>query len=883
MFRKNNHKTDINDRRPPRLAEIIVSLIIDESTLYTALGDYEEEFHRVCLNHGYLAAASRYWLRIIGLLPVFLHESIEWSLVMIRNYCKLTFRNLLKHKSFFLLNILGLALSMAVCLMIIIFVKDQKSSDRFHEHKDRVVRIITTDTEIRHPEIKGWASTPAFLAPYLEENTTLAESTVRLRRMSANALKTETALGIGGMYADPTFLTVFSYPLLHGDPSKALDEPFSMVISQETAFRLFGTADPMNQTLTLEDRGDFRITGVLKTIDEKSHFSAFDALISFSTLTSLEQTGKLDRPILSWESFSSYYTYVLLKEESSIPSLEGQLEQVSETLVLEHDRGRYGFEVQPLLKINLGINLINSMPGTQHSFEYVYIPFLAALVIFLACFNYIILSIARSLKRTEEIGLRKVIGARRGQIVIQFMSETFIVTFFALIASCLLLLWFIPAFNGIDAVEMAGMQMNDGWMSDLGLFALFLLFAVIVSVLAGIYPAFYLSSFLPAAALQGTSQIKVFSRLRLRKILMGIQFGVSLTAIVFIAYFFQLQMFWANFDQGIRTENVASVSLQGVRGDIVKNELIKSSRVTGISLSSDIPIFGSHRVTQMQTAHMEEPIRTFCYFVDPGFIRTFDLEMIAGRNLSDEHASDVEGAVLVNEKALRALDLGTPAEALGKAFRLGKSAEVQVIGVVRDFHFRHLENPIEPLIFQYSPDVFSFAHVTYSAGSKEEVDAWLADAWKRVDKLHPVRVQYMDDLRKSHENQMKGVLGISVWACGFIIAISLMGLLGLALYTAEMRVKEIGIRKVLGSSVASVAILLSGDSIRVIFIAAMVALPAGYCIAGSTMQFFAFRPRLSLWVLPAALLFILTLALITVGSQTIKAAFANPAETLKYE
>jgi len=801
---------------------------------------------------------------------------------MIGNYLKITFRTLLKHKVFSIINIAGLALSISICLMIIIFIKDQKSSDRFHEKRDRIVRVYTTDGNIEHSEVKGWATTPGSLAPYLLDNVPCVEDVVRVRRMGASVLKAETAMTISGMYAEPSFFRIFSYPLKDGDPETALNHPNSIVISEETAHRFFGDDDPMNKTLTLENLGDFMVTGVLRDLDQKSHFR-FDALVSFATLPSLENKGVIKESVNSWSSFNRYYTYILLRDEDDHFVLKEQLPAIANTLVPEQERERFGFKLQPLSKINLGINLSNCMPGTKHSFEYVFIPFLAVLVIFLACFNYIILSIARSLKRTKEIGLRKVIGAKRSQIIKLFLSETFAVTFLALAAACLFILWLIPAFNSIDAIETTNMQINLELMKDPGLYVIFVLFALGVSVLAGLYPALYLSSFQPVNALQGVSRIKGFSRLLTRKILMGIQFAVSLTFIIFIVYFYQLHTYWMAFDKGIQTENIVNVILRDVNSETLRNEIIVNSNITGVSFSSNIPIFGGHHRPGLRTEKMDEPRRAYYYGVDTEFIPNFEIDLIAGRNFSRQFSTDSESAVIVNEKAVQVLDLGSPVESIGKTVILGKSTEVTVIGIVKDFNYRLLENPIDPLALRYQPQEFRYANIGYKPGKKEEIKAWLSDTWKKLDKIHPIHYVFMEDMQERFESQVGGTIRISAWGLGFVILIALFGLLGMATYTTELKVKEIGIRKVLGASVSGMAYLLSKDYIKLILVSAVFALPAGYFLSASVMQFFAFRPGLSLWVLPAALVFVLVLALITIGSQTIKAALANPVETLREE
>ncbi|MFC1476832.1 ABC transporter permease [candidate division KSB1 bacterium] len=867
---------------PPRLAQWIVRRMSLYNVRHSMNGDIEELYNEMLREKGYAAAGL--WYRLQTLLTVVMYGkfTLYWSIVMIKNYLTITFRTLLKYKSFSFINIFGLALSMSVCLMIIVFVKDHKSSDQFHEKKDRIFRVYTTDAN-HGWDIDGWAVSSGYLAPYLLDNYAFIEDAVRLRQMGAYVLKTETNVYIGGLYADPSFFNIFTYPLKEGDPETALDNPFSIVLSEETAYKFFGSEDPMHKTMTLENLGDFTVTGVLRDMDVKSHFS-FDILVSFETVASLENSGVYDTDMNSWESFSRYYTYVLLEEEDHQSLFEEQLPHIANTIIPEEERERFGFKIQPLLSISLGKNLTNKMPGTKVRLDIMFIPFLAILVIFLACFNYIILSIARSLKRTKEIGLRKVIGAKRGEIIKLFLSETFTVTFLALITACLIILWLIPAFNSVDAIENTENQINIEMMKDPGLYLYFLLFALGVSVLAGLYPALYLSSFLPVNALQGLKRIKGFSHLLTRKILMAIQFTVSLVSIIFIVYFYQMYAYWMDFDREIATENVVSVYLRDVNHETFRNELMTNSNVAGVSLSDRAPVYGGGGYIGLRTEEMEEPRSAYYYSVDPEFIPNFKLQIIAGRNFSHEYPTDAENAIILNEKAVPFYNLGTPGESLGKTLFFDSDKEYTVVGVVKDFYYRkYMENQLEPLALFFPPNELRYANIHYMPGTKDAIKESLPAIWKKFDEVHPVSTRYFDEEQEEINNTIGGTIAISAWGCGFVILIALFGLLGMATYTSEMRIKEVGIRKVLGASVSGTTFLLSKDYLKLILYSAAVALPGGYYLSDLIFQFFANRPELSLWVPFGALLFILALALISIGSQTIKAALADPVETLREE
>jgi putative ABC transport system permease protein len=866
---------------PPRAARWIALRLARFNRDHALCGDMEELYAEIQTERGRFVAAAWYWGQSLVCMVTCAKLHLVWSTLMIINYLKITFRHLLKHKTFSLINIVGLAMSMAICLMIIVFIEDHKSSDRFHENRDRIMHMYTTDANFGW-DVDGWACTVGTMAPYLKEHFPFIEDTVRLRKMYGSVLQAQTAIPLSGLYAEPSFLSVFSFPLRAGDPRTALQKPFSIIISEETALTLFGRQDPMNQTITLEDLGDFTVTGVLKEQDVKSHF-VFDALVSFATVVSLENSKVMESDVNGWSSFTRYYTYVLLKEGTDPAMLVQGLPRMETALIPAAERERFGFSMQPLLDINLGINLANAMPGVNPRLDIFIIPFLAGIVMFLACFNYIILSIARSLRRTREIGLRKVIGSSRGQVIKLFLSETFVITIMALVVACVLILWMIPAFNDVDAVKNAGQQINLEAMKEFGIYLVFLLFAVFVSLVAGLYPAIYLSSFRPVNALQGVSGVKGSSHLRTRKILMGIQFGVSLAAVMLIVYFYQLHVYWLTFDRGIATENVVNVALMNVNPDTFRNEIRTNSSVAGVSFSSSVPIYGGFDIAGLRKPAMDQAMRSYQYSVDPEFIPNFGLELVAGRNFSSGLATDETRSVILNETAVRRLALGTPLDAIGKTLVYGESSEVIVAGVLADFNFRHLENAIDPLMLINQPTAFRYANVRYLPGRKAEIAALIDETWKRFDPVHPAWLEFLDDAAATFNGNIEGTIVLSAWGSGLIILIALLGLLGMATYTTELKAKEIGIRKVLGITTFGAVYLLSRSYLRLIGVAALFAIPAGYFAADAMLEFFAFRPELSLWVAPAALAFILGLAMLTISSQIVKVAHTNPVETMRIE
>ncbi len=868
--------------RPPALAVWIIRRLSVYNEKHSINGDIIEIFNEIRDEKGYKSAVLWYWMQTFLTAFIYLKSTFVRSIAMFKNYLKITFRTLKKNKGFSVINIFGLALSMSVWILLVIFIKDQKNSDTFHTNKDRISRIITTSTDFGWYQ-DGYASSPDVLAPYLKENYTFIENVVTLRKMGGTIIKNNVSMSVSGLFAEPSFFDIFSYDLLQGDPENALNAPYSIIISEEAALKFFGSDDPINKILTIEKVGDFSVTGVIKNTEQKSHF-IFETLVSFSTLSSLENSGVYRKITDIERSKSHYYTYVLFENKNDMSSLEKQLLNIANTLFPQPLNEQYGFELQPLKDINLGLNLSNRMPGTMAKVEISAIPMLAALLMGLACFNYIILSIARSLKRTKEIGLRKVVGSRRNQVIKLFFSETFVVTFLALIASCLFILWLVPIINSSKAVINNGMQINLEMMKDPRIYLYFLLIAIGVSFVAGLYPALYLSSIKPVTALHGVSKIQGLGHLFTRKILMAMQFGVSLFSIIGIVYFYDLHTYWMNLDRGIALEDTVSVFLRDVNPNIFKNEVVSNSNILGISLSGAVPVYGVSNMTKLKKMEIDEAKYAYRITIDQDYMDCFKLHIIAGRNYSEKISSDIENSIILNEKAVKYFNLGSPEESVGKTMIMGEDSEVVIIGVVKDYIFRrYFERAIESLVILYRPQEFRYVNINYPGGRRTEVENFLTESWKRLDSVHPVQLNFLEDFKADFDNDNQAMLITSVWSCGFIILVALFGLLGMAAYSTELRIKEIGIRKAIGASVMNIAYLLSKNYVKLILYSAAVALPCAYFATEIMFQFMAFRPELSLWVLPAALFFILALALVTIGSQTIKAAIANPIETLRDE
>ncbi len=799
---------------------------------------------------------------------------------MFWNYLKITFRSMARHREFTVINILGLALSMAICLLIILFVRDEMRCDAFHRNRERMARVITTDTKIEYSYIKGWATSPAGLAYLLSENCPGVEKTARCWNLHANAMLNRTPLPVSGIFSDPSFFDIFDFRLQAGDPATALSEPYTIVLTRESADRFFGDEDPVGKVLELETYGQFRVTGVFEDRQWKSHFK-FGMVASFSTVYDLARRGIFQSNPDSWESFTSCYTYVLLKD-GGYESLHAGLPAMADVLFPEVERPRLGLATQRLKDINLGWNLINEMPGTKHSFEIVFIPLVAGLILILACFNYVNLSIARSMRRTREIGLRKVIGADRGHIVRMFLGEAFVMTLLSLVVASLLVLWMVPVLNGMGAVVQSKNTINLDMMKNADVYIYFVLFAFAVSIMAGLYPALYLSSFKPVDALKGVCGIRTSRRYLLRKILIGSQFGVSMVAIITILFIHMQFSFMRSYDRGIDTSNVACLSLLDADYSMLRGELLQSGDITTVCASSGVP---GHQVGfQVEIRHqkMTEPVIFSGYSVDEAFIGAMGLKVLAGRGFSEEFTTDRQSAAMINEKALQVFGFASPQEAIGEVVGTSKNSYT-IIGVLRDFNYRDLHSPLEPLIVFDRPDSWFYALVSFVPGSRDKVRSYISDVWSGIDEIHPADVEFIADMDGRADSFAKDVIRIAGSGSGLIIAIALMGLLGITSYSMEMKVKEVGVRKVLGAGTLRIISILSGEMAGVIVVATAVALPVAWLINRMMLQSFAYRVPLSAWIFAGGAGAVIFLALGTIASQTVRAALANPVESLREE
>lgn len=802
---------------------------------------------------------------------------------MLQNYLKIAYRNLFRHKLFSFINIFGLALSMSIGLIVLMIIKKQFEYDTFHPYPERTFRLIT-EVQSKEGDRRRLAATPLALGEELQREYGFVDKTVRLYpSINTEASDGKKKLEMRGTFADSSFFDVFGFALAFGNPTMALREPYSVVLTEETADKFSGSKRGDNEslvgkTLALDGYGDFRITGILKKTDQLSHID-FPLIASMSTVPSLVQRQKLDSLVTGWNYYDMGYTYVLLKpgtkKEKLAAILPGIAKKALTTFEFKSNEKAYSFEAQALGDITPGEELwrVTGFEGRSLQ-DLVLMSAFVFIILLMACFNYVNLSIARSLSRAKEVGIRKVAGAFRHHLFAQFLTESVLTALLALLLAYAIMPW-VPLSPGLER-EIAGVE------PDFALFVWFLIFSVFVGLLAGAFPAGLLSAFPPVQVLKSLSGVKLFKGMALRKTFVVVQFSLSLVFMIFLTVMYQQTNYMAAADYGFNQKNMINVRLQGRPHQSLANEISRISGVERVAAMSHPLGFHASGTVQTRNGEGETPVRLSYYAVDRNFVPNLGLTLVAGRNFPEVLSAQREQWVLVNQKALAALKLGTPTEAIGKTLWLSDSTQVQVLGVLGDFHFESLKFPVLPLALRYKPDEFHYLRVQVAGQNLVATVARLEEVWKRFDSANPLEYGIFDEkLREQylHLEEMRFFGFLAVMA----LTIASLGLLGMVTFTVEVRTKEVGIRKVMGADVGNLILLLSKDFAYLLILAGLISLPLGYWLGDQFLNSYANRTSIGVGSLLWGFLVMLGLGLFIICSQTFRAASANPVKALRSE
>lgn len=803
---------------------------------------------------------------------------------MLRSIIITAFRNILRNRSFSLINLFGLSVGMSLGLLIIMVIKEQYSFDSFHFDADRIFRVNTRAFRVSGGS-EDYASVPLPVGTALRENYSFVEKIVRINRnLHGDAVYGNVNVPLEGLFADATFFEVFNFQFEKGNPSTALKEANGIVITTETAQRIFGTNEPLGQTISVIGMGEFKVTGVLKKFAKKTHLE-FEAIASIDVLSALEKQGVLHSSLENWNNYYSNYVYVKMKEGHGYPELENALADINRKnytgLKLEtRDKG-YQFYLMSLREITPGPELSNQMGRGLPMEVIILIGSLAAIVMIMACFNYTNLMIAKSISRAREIGVRKAIGAQRWQVFAQFVGEAVVFSFCSLVISYLLLQLLKPAFMQLHITQEFSVNLDE----DSGQYLFFMAFALVVGVIAGVLPASYLSAFRPVKVLKDAGNLKVYSRLTFRRVLMVTQFALSLFFIMFVSVVYKQIDFMFNKDYGIREENIVNVRLQGMAFEKLANEVKQFPGVVRVGAVSHALGTWADRSSDYKRTRDEEPFVMRDFIVDDNYLDNIEAEFIAGRNFDPATEGRFEKNVILNETALKQFSFDDPVSAVGQTIYTDDSVMLTVTGVVRDFHFRPLNYKIGPVAFRYNPAATSTLSMRIVPSEKEKIVASLGAVWKSLDPVHPLEWIMMDDeIDQAYTDAgFTDIIRIVGYIAFLAITLACLGMLGMAMYAIQTRIKEIGVRKVMGASVYQITFLLSKSFLVLIGIAVIVAVPASFYIGDAFLNNYAYRITISPWILLFGIAIVLSLGLITICSQTLRAAATNPVRSLRYE
>ncbi len=890
---------NVNQTNPPLIAEWLLERFFPDEGNCTTAGDLAEVYSTIATEEGVYRAQVWYWGQVAKAIPAFFKNLTYGSMLMLKNYLKVAWRNVLKNKAFSFINIAGLAVGITAFLLIAQFAGFELSYDSFHEQGERIYRV-TTDTYREGELLVRGAHTPNALGPALQADFPEVEDYASvyllqdcrfLRPVDEAAVSSQPVKyrEKRAVFATASFLKLFSFPMVLGNPQTALENPQSVVISESAARRYFpdpsaaaGYKNPIGKSLEscwFRDNG-LTVSGVMKDVPFNSHLK-FDFIIA-------EDFDKEYWP-LSWK-YKEFYTYILLAPDAEPQQLVAKLPAFSQKYLAADNPDQY--IIQPLQDIHLYSEKSQEAEANGSAAIVYSLLTIAAIIILLAWVNYINLSTARSLERAKEVGMRKAMGSARSQLIKQFLFESYLINTLAMVAAGVLTWLLVPYF-----VQLTGKPLNIVAFVTSPYFSGFAGFILLGAFLSGVYPAFILSGFKPAAVLKGAFSHSA-SGLFLRKSLVVFQFAITVILVAATLAVYQQIRFMQARDLGIDIDQTlviqapdvdAADSLHTKLRNAFKAEALKLPAVQQVAVSTALPGSGSGdlflRTNPVKRVgdDASEGYGFYMFGVDEDFVETFGLKILAGRDFRPGDRPWVDG-VLINQEAARLLGFETPEVAIQQQIVWSAKRNLEIIGVINNYHHHSLKQAIDPLVLRITqPFYYRYFSLKIKTGQLEETIAGIRKSWQRV---YPGSIFSFFFLDEQFNNQYQSdqvfakVFGLFTIVS---VVVACLGLFGLFSLTFRQRLKEIGVRKVLGASVSHIMVLLSKDFIRLMAIACVLALPAAYLAINHWLENYAYRivPGWQLFVIPVFLIAIL--GLLTISYQMVSAARANPVDVLRSE
>ncbi|MBN1270657.1 MAG: ABC transporter permease [Candidatus Aminicenantes bacterium] len=867
---------------PPHLTERLLKRFFPDEGIFTTIGDLEEVYHSIAEKKGTIKA--RFWYRMQAFRSIvsYIKNTFLWSLVMFKNYLSFTLRLIKRDKFHYFLNFLGLSTGIACCIIIILFLRNELTYDQYHENADRIYRISSNYITSGKPLLYAVAS-PA-LGPKLKEEYPEIEESVRIISLGEILFK----YGDKRFYqerivvADPSILRVFTYPLLQGNKENCLKDPNTIVLTKSLARKYFGDENPLGKVIQFGNQNDLKVTGVIKDPPRNSHI-LFKGIISYPTLDPNQQRLEISM----YEP--SDYTYVLLPKQYDLAAFYEKFPAFYKKYC-QADEESYG-QVYKLIFLKLKDIHYNTvgfrfeLPLGNRFYLYAFF-FIGIFILILACVNYMNMTTARSSTRVREIGIKKVLGSRKRDLVFQLMGESVLVSFFAMIFAYGGILLALAPFN-----QRLGLNLETGMMFNPLLIAGVLGLFLLIGIVSGIYPAFYLSAVRSVTALsKGFSSNK--SGVRVRRILVTFQFVISI-GIVCITLFMNRQIeFMRHRDLGFKKENVVSIRLRD--NDVIpkipafKQELIQNPDIISVATGIGQPGNPTTGLYKFEGNDGIEDHNFWVLWAGFDFIQTLGAEIVEGRDFDPKFSTDRQQGFIVNETLVRFMEWDNP---IGKHITQGTHTDGHVIGVVKDFHFASLHNNIEPMLIRMIRDsdsnlpggVPSQLMVRLKGQSLTDTMKWLEDRWNNFNPNRPFVYSFLDesfDRLYDADRRQNRMVKIFSFIC---IIISLVGLLGLSSFTSLRRTKEVALRKVLGASAAQIVLIMFREIFLLIVLAIAVSIPVSLLFINMWLGKFAYRTGINPLLLGAAAIGAILVALLTASYHSIKVAHTNPVDNLRYE
>ncbi|MCP4723406.1 MAG: FtsX-like permease family protein [bacterium] len=828
-------------------------------------GDIEEEYYSIKEVRSQWYAWFWLYFQAFRSIPGGIRNMLMKNAVMFRNYFKIAVRNIWKQKGYSFLNIAGLAIGMACSILILLWVNHELSYDKFHHNYKNTYRIIQ---HIKYDEVVNWAITQGPLGPSLKEEFPEVTEFVRTRGTRLNIGYKDREITEFTTYTDPSFFRLFNIKLKKGDPDAALSNPNSIILTQEAAAALFRDEDPVGKTVTISEEKDLKVTGVLEDIPDNTH-------LQIGILTTMQYALERGNSVNRWNN-SGFYTYIQLQEGTDPEVVNLKIYDFLDNKPTVEDWEK--ISLQPMEDIHLTSGIGYDVPTGSKQFVIIF-SIIALLVLFIACINFMNLSTARFSARAKEVALRKVVGAEKIQLIIQFLNESVIQAIIGFSFAMVLAVLLLPLFN-----ELSGKNFSMQILYQREIIVGYLSVVTLTGLISGSYPAFFLSSFKPANMFKGISGSGLAGA-GFRKTLVVFQFSISIILIIGSMVIYSQVEYIQNRDLGFDRNDLLCINFNNDnfgKFETLKNELLSKPEIIDITSSSSLPTSGfvfSNSRWSWEGKDPDDAILFRANVIGHEYFKTLGIKMLEGRDFTADISKE-SLSVIINKTALELMGLQDP---IGKKVTYGNSTDYNIIGVAENFHFRSLHSEIEPLLLFYGPDNSSIVYARLSPENTTNTISYIEKSWTSLFPGETFNYGFIDELLSGQYYNEEHIGNIVRSFMLLAIIISCLGLFGLSAYMAEQRTKEIGIRKVLGSSISEIIVLISKPFSKWIITANLISWPLAYIIMSGWLNGYPYRTAIDLRLFFITGIAVFIISFITIGYQSVRAARKDPVESLRYE